>query len=193
MATKENSQDYQPYYNVLKKYINLLLFGSVVKPKFPPNKILPIEPSLLKMLKDVESLGDKSEENSVLKDHMDDFYLKLKSRLRHKDKIDLMQCYVESNFKTIIQATNILKRAENSKYVYEFGDDLKIFEELLSTKKKFPVEIIGYMSAQFGDLFQYLPENRSIINLHYYQGLLNKYVTKYDIDEMLNIVCNVKK
>ena len=186
MNTEQDPQEYQPYFNVLKKYINFLLFGSVVKPKFLDQKFL-INPTLLKMLKDAKMENDHDKRDELVKKFSENFYMKFKARLRYKDKLDLVLCYINSNVKTFIQARNFLKITGEKNQKFQFGDELKILEDLFSDGQ-FPIEIISYMYIQFSDILGDIPENCSVISLENYEVLLQKYVTKYDIDKTIDII-----
>lgn len=182
-----NGQKTEDYHLVLKKFINLVLFGSFQKPKFSKNKSeIEIHQPLLDFFHTLDGLVD-DQRSDAISQYYDQTVLEFQQKIRKNDAVDLMNCYGFSNFRVL---TNFLRMLGGSELKTAF-DPLKRDSEImidLIWEKIFPEEIKSYLCMQFFDIFNFIPQKLTSISKDHYQFLVDRYVGEYHYNKVLNIV-----
>ena len=187
MDTNQNSPEEQLHLKVLEKYINLFLFGSVITPDFPPENKLAIEEHLLKMLESAE-LVDEAESDIIIESFLQKFYTALKEQLNDNDLVNLMNCYGNSNFRSHMKISSMLKTNK----VSTWGDDTRILNDLLWNLESFPKEILSYMYLQFSDILMHINLETKVISKKEYRNMIKKYKIDCSYEDILKKL-NVEK
>ncbi|MFC6267475.1 hypothetical protein [Frigoriflavimonas asaccharolytica] len=169
-----------PYLKVLQKFINIYLFGSIVKPKYSKNQEIQLNNDIINLLKYENLELEEDVKVYIAQKYMENSIIKFKKLLNEKDITNLMLCYVNSHFRTHIQSILILKKAANPGKELKFGDDLYIFQECLSKSENFAKEIQIYIYIQFCNIMKDIPQDVNTITKQQYLHIVNEYATQYD-------------
>lgn len=187
MNTNQNSLQEQKHFKVLEKYINLFLFGNIITPDFPSDETLAIDKHLINMLESIQMVDD-NESDKIIEKYLQKFYMNLKERLIDEDLINLMNCYGNSNFRSHLKISNLLKKNEISNW----GDDTRVLSDLLWNLDDFPKEILSYMYLQFSDILMHIDVEKKVISKEEYKIIIKKYKTDCSYEEILEKL-NVEK
>jgi len=177
----------EKYHLVLQKFINLILFGSVQNPKFSTSETeIKMHSTLLNFYKNLENeVEDKVAQN--ITSFFEDRTVEFRKQMKEKDLNNLILCYGFSNFRIIFNICGALG-FEGKKKLFNIQDkDIEIASEL-AFSKSIPEEIKQYLSIQFFDIFNKIPEKSATISKVQYSFLIDRYVCEYDYDRVANIL-----
>lgn len=174
MDTFQNCFQEQKHLKVLEKYINLFLFGNVITPDFPPDEKLAIDQNLIKMLENHALVVD-SKADIIFENYLQKFYAELKEKLDDDDLINLMKCYGNSNFRSVLKIASLLKENDKKNKDCNLADDDRILNDLLWEFEGFPKEILSYMYLQFSDILIHVDIETKVITKKEYCSTIEKY------------------
>ncbi|MFN3019931.1 hypothetical protein ACK1KB_02945 [Chryseobacterium sp. TY3] len=181
------AQKTEDYHLVLKKFINLLLFGSFQNPKFSKNNDeIKIHQVLLDFFNSLQSLsGDQR--SDAISSFYDEILVDYRKKISKLDSVDLMNCYGFSNFRILtnifgmFSGFNLNTAFDPQKRDGEIMSDL-IWDGIL------PDEIKSYLCMQFFDIFHHISHEATTITQEQYKALVDRYVGEYEYNKVINIV-----
>ncbi len=182
--TEQKTED---YHLVLKKFINLTLFGTLRNPNFSKsNGEIKIHQVLLNFFSFLQSLTGE-ERNDAISHFYGQILAQYRKKISKLDSVNLMNCYGFSNFRII---TNIFGMFDGVKLNTKFDPqkrDGEIMTDLI-WGGILPDEIKSYLCMQFFDIFNHISHKATTISKQQYEALIDRYVGEYEYNKVINIV-----
>ena len=172
---EKHNQDEQ--FDVLKKFINFLLFRKVRPPKRLKDKSYRLSDKLIHFVNYIGDQG-KSEDLKLIDDFFDQVCSEFITKTTLDDRAELMGTFGHSEFRKYIYITSIFSRS-----IIENRDN-KIANTLMS-EKQIPEEINHYLKNLFSNFYTYIPLDTNYISCEQYNLIIKKFGRNLDSTETM--------
>lgn len=177
----------EEFHQILQKFINYTLFGTVDNPKFENDvQSVQMQDNIINFYQ-LLSIQTAEQRSNFIDSFFQESIINFQKLITGQNIIDLMNCYGSSVFRVTVYLINNIGQ-HNPKNLYD--PNIKDNEILLKLMvgEEFPEEINAYLAMQFFDFFAYIPQKEKVINKELYKFLVNRYVCTYDYIKVTNII-----